>query len=277
MVIDGLIVVVVLGVLAAPYVLPAPKIRPHMQHTRLMISGPAFGQETDGGIFLATATLTFSNVGPTDVQCDVEWFDCRARENVTVPELYQVPSRTILVVSGATRNVTLVGSGSSNCLGGRIGCYAVHWRQRPPWLARTLANHRRLGAAADEIGERLWGNGSAPWQRTGEEDWAFAANTGVAEYFRTVFALDLKRFLTEELAEQEARKAAFEEAQRDASTLKEKMEARWTVSWSLARGPRSARQEARSAFGRWLREGGGCTAEPVAPREPPAAPVRTSP
>src|SRR5215469_10420491 len=90
---DVLIIAAGVTLLASPFLIQLvsfEKSRPFVRRARLLASAPFFGFETNAQNVYPIITLTLSNAGPTDLQCQLEWFDCRARNGLAEPLRYSV-------------------------------------------------------------------------------------------------------------------------------------------------------------------------------------------
>jgi hypothetical protein len=128
--IDGLIVVAVLIVLTAAYLLPEPSHRAYAQRSRLMVSVPVFGSETNAGGAYATATITLSNVGPTDMECYLHWFDSRLRGHLASDAGFTGAWTNVNLNSGAGSHLTLYAPGSHKAPADSVWYDRIDWVQR---------------------------------------------------------------------------------------------------------------------------------------------------
>jgi hypothetical protein len=242
-IVDGLIIVAVVGLLALPYLLPDPKCPatswpPPAGTPRLLIGAPVFGTCTNAGRVFSTISLTVSNTGP-EVEYVLSWFECRRRDDLTVLD-FGVPSGCMRLRQHQRTNLTLLAPSSVGAVTDLLVCGSLHWYPRPPAapaLRRLVDSHSALTGVAGTL-ERGWPGGSAPWNWTGNSGDAFTSNIGVAEYFRLVYGMDRNRCEEEDRAAQEVTRA-FSESRRQALKAQRPL---------LQYPPRTARDEVRALF-----------------------------
>jgi hypothetical protein len=78
--IDGVVVVTAVGLLALPdlcQLRTKPVLWTSAPRSRLVAFPPVLGWQTNNGVTFGTVSLTLSNGGPTDLECEIEFFDCR--------------------------------------------------------------------------------------------------------------------------------------------------------------------------------------------------------
>jgi hypothetical protein len=200
---DALVVVIGLALLASPCLIhilpflpPFPKIRPYINRGRLIACAPSFGCETNAQKIYPTVLLTLSNAGPTDLDCQLEWFDCRATNDFAKPLPCSIAAGgTMSIRSGLAGRATLVGvSGSTT---DQLFCYCVHWKEAASWMSRELAAHPVIDSVLRRVS--VWP--AQQWKLPPEEGWSFGANLGIDEYFELVYALNKPRWSEEEARE----------------------------------------------------------------------------
>jgi hypothetical protein len=197
---------IALGMLASacllPSILPHAKIKSPARRGKLLDLGPQFILQKMGGVASSTLVLTFSNAGRTDLECWVEWLDCRATNAMAVPEIYGGLRGKVLVGTRQTNQVRLTTLCLSNGMAGRVCCYCVHWQQAPSWFARNVPP-RPWSERVLRLGDGwLWPVAQRPWNQAPEQGWVVGSNLSVPEFFRQVYGLEADDLAKEKAAEE---------------------------------------------------------------------------
>jgi hypothetical protein len=132
--IGGSIGIAVVGILATAYLLSQPQPHPRVKGSMLVALPPVFEPQTSSAAVSVPVTLTLSNAGSTDLECDLKFFDCRSADNPAISKAYTQPSGTIILRSGTSTNLVLVDldPGGIDESPARVCCYGIHWREPDP-------------------------------------------------------------------------------------------------------------------------------------------------
>jgi len=156
----------------------------------LLISTPAFGSRTTAGGITPTVSLRVSNVGPHAVEFQVWWFECRAKRDRTLLATNQLALVSIPLSPGKSTNLTMDLSSVAAPDDERLACCQVQWFERESELRRML--DRPMTWLLD-IFDLNW---TPPWgAQKLTNGCAFAANVGVADYFRLMHGLTRSQWL----------------------------------------------------------------------------------
>jgi len=172
----------------------------------LALSRPVFGSRTNAGVVTPVVRFCVSNVGPRPVDCQVWWFECRARGDRSLLATNQLEFVRIPLSRGGSTNLTIEVRATAALNEGRLCCYQVIYFERVSGLPRVLAGLDRFMSWYFDIFELTWRPRWTPLNlRNG---CAFASNVSVADYFRLMHGFTRSQWLEELARMQSARTRA---------------------------------------------------------------------
>jgi hypothetical protein len=202
----------------------------------------------------------------------VDWFDCRATNNLTENELFAGLAGVQILKSGVVTQFSAIALSSTNALSAHVCCYGIRWRGVPSKLALGVTGVPVLRRLFLQNNGVLWRLGALLRKHELEESWCFASNVGIPEYFLLlgVDASGLRRLMAESSHNEVAlSKARWEQELlrvRAGRSLGTELEAAdQTVKVAEAAVQRSQLDEVWNAYKIWLEHNARIPAEPGGP------------
>ena len=156
------------------------------------VSTPVFRIQTNAGVFTPLVEFRLSNIGPKAVDAQVWWFECRSKQDRGLLGTNQLKGVPIPLSPGASSNLIIDLFQSATPVEDRLACCKILWFERESTLRR--ATKRLLNIFDPE-----W----APRAARMTNGCVFAANVGVADYFRLMYGWTRQTWL-EDLARMES-------------------------------------------------------------------------
>ena len=229
----------------------------------LRVSTPIVNSRTNAEAVTTAVSFSVSNAGPRSVGFQVEWFECRAKNNRALLATNQLRWVRIPLSPGTSTNLTMKVSPGTTPVEECLCCVGIGWFE--PRAAWRIARDRAV----------IWGfklldiDRPSPWKPEHlAQGSVFAANIEVGDYFRGMHGLTRKQW-SEELVRRELPPAHAAEALAPARAAGEALVAVQRLSLT----DRLAEYEARNAFFAFCQS----TTNSTRGAEPVAAPLKAAP